>query len=157
MSFRDDELQLYTDGACRRTGQGGWAYVAVEDGREVDRKWDSCEERTTHQRMELQAAIAALSSLPPGASAVVVSDSKYVVRCFQDRWFVRWESNGWKTSSRKPVKNADLWAELIDLVAERDVTFRHVPGHAGHEWNELADKLATGAAGMPHPASHTQR
>jgi ribonuclease HI len=85
-------VKLYTDGACKRsTNHGGWAFIAVEDEREIARVAGS-EPHTTHQQMEIRAAIEAVVSLPPGATATVVSDSAYVVKCFQDRWFARWSA-----------------------------------------------------------------
>jgi ribonuclease HI len=142
-------LYLFTDGARQggtpSCGSGGWAYVAVLDGQEIDRDYDH-EARTTHQKMELRACIEALSSLAPGTTAVVVSDSAYVVNCFDERWYERWERNGWRSSSKKPVLNPELWRELITLVRDRHVTFEKVPGHAGHKWNELAHELATAMA-----------
>ena len=138
-----EAVALYTDGACLSNpgGPGGWAWVAVVDDVEVARD-SGHEPRTTNQRMEILAAIKAVSSLGENESAVVVSDSLYVVNCFRGRWYVKWESNGFRTSHRKPVKNADLWRLLIRLVRERNVTFAHVRGHNGHCWNELADYLA---------------
>jgi ribonuclease HI len=136
-------LELFTDGACRRsTGAGGWAYIAIRDGRVVDRGAGDVPPQTTQNRMELEAAIAALSSLPVGAKAVVVADSTYVVKCFTERRHERWERRGWRIKNGKPVKNLDLWLELFALERERIVTFEPIKGHSGHHWNEMADKLA---------------
>jgi ribonuclease HI len=136
-------LRLFTDGACRRsTGAGGWAYIAVLDGREVGRDSGAVPPQTTQNRMELAAAIAALSSLPVGAEAVVVADSTYVVRCFTEVRHEDWERRGWRIKSGKPVKNLDLWLELLALVRERNVTFEPIKGHSGDHWNEMADRLA---------------
>jgi ribonuclease HI len=92
--------------------------------------------------MELAAVIAALSSLPEGAEAVVVSDSPYIVKCFTERRRENWEKRGWRTNKGKPVANLDLWLEVFALVRERNVTFEPIEGHSGHHWNEMADRLA---------------
>jgi ribonuclease HI len=136
-------VQLFTDGAFRRsTGAGGWAYIAVLDDREVGRASGAVPPQTNQNRMELVAVIAALSSLPAGAEAVVLSDSPYVVKCFTERRRENWEQRGWKTNNGKPVANLELWLELFALERERNVTFEPIKGHAGHHWNEMADRLA---------------
>ncbi len=136
---------IYTDGAClRNPGPGGWAW-AVPDG-----PWASgAEARTTNQRMELMAALEALEAHGvTGGPVQVVSDSMYVVNCFRDRWYDGWLRRGWRNSSRKPVANRDLWEPLLDLyfLRQEETTFHWVKGHAGNEWNEVADRLAVGAA-----------
>ena len=82
---------------------------------------------------------------PPGVPIDVVCDSTYVVNCFRDRWWVKWEANGWRTTARKPVANADLWAPLVALVKDNPVTFRWVKGHSGDRLNDLVDQLAVAA------------
>lgn len=96
--------------------------------------------------MEIRAALEALDALP--GPLEVISDSKYVVQCFTDRWFAKWEANGWKTSNRTPVLNQDLWRPLVDAFHERDgeLTFRWVKGHSGDVMNDVVDRLATEAA-----------
>jgi ribonuclease HI len=94
--------------------------------------------------MELAAVIAALSSIPVAAEAIVVSDSTYVVKCFTELRHEDWELRGWRTKKGKPVANLDLWRELLALVRERTVTFEPIRGHSGDHWNEMADRLATG-------------
>jgi ribonuclease HI len=94
--------------------------------------------------MELQAVLEALRSLP--GELVVVSDSTYVINCFRDRWWVKWQANGWKNSQRQPVKNVDIWEPLIELVRQRQPTFSWVKGHSGDHMNDLVDALAVAAA-----------
>lgn len=134
-------LEVYTDGACSgNPGPGGWAW-AVEDGRQDS----GGEAPSTNQRMEIRAALEAVRALP--RPLVVVSDSTYVVKCFNDGWWRRWRANNWVTSAKKPVVNRDLWEPLVDLVADReDIEFRWVKGHSGHPMNDLADRLAVAAA-----------
>jgi ribonuclease HI len=133
---------VYTDGACSgNPGPGGWAW-AVPRG--PYRSGASA--RTTNQRMEVQAALEAVTSL--GGRLEVVSDSTYVVNCFRDRWWQGWLARGWLNSQKKPVANRDLWEPLIAAYrAEPDrVTFRWVKGHGGDPWNDLVDRLAVQAA-----------
>jgi ribonuclease HI len=96
--------------------------------------------------MEIYAALDALRTLTPRGEPVhVVADSTYVVNCFRDRWWVKWERNGWKNSKREPVANADLWQPLIELVKDNDVSWGWVKGHSGHPMNDLVDALAVAA------------
>ena len=130
-------LHVWTDGACSgNPGPGGWAW-ATRDGR----RDSGAAAVTTNQRMEIQAALAAVLALP--GPLTVVSDSTYVVNCFRDSWWRGWLERGWTTSARKPVANRDLWEPLVTLVNERgDVAFRWVKGHSGDEMNDLVDRLA---------------
>lgn len=131
-------LKVYTDGACLgNPGPGGWAYI-TEDKRQNS----GGEILTTNQRMELTAAIFALKEID--GDLIIVTDSAYLVNCFKDRWWVNWEKNGYKTRDKKPVKNADLWKELIKLATQssREVVFEKVTGHSGVALNEQADLLA---------------
>jgi ribonuclease HI len=136
-----DAVSVYTDGACSgNPGPGGWAWA-------VDRTTyaSGFEADTTNQRMEIRAALEAVSSL--SGPLVVVSDSTYVVNCFRDRWWERWLLNGWQTSAKKPVLNRDLWEPLVAAVAGRDdIAFQWVKGHSGHEMNDFVDGLAVAAA-----------
>jgi ribonuclease HI len=131
----------YTDGACLgNPGPGGWAW-AVPDGPFASGAAD----RTTNQRMEIQAALEAVRALP--GRLEVVSDSTYVVNCFRDRWWEGWEARGWKNKAKKDVANQDLWKPLVALYKERgDVTFSWVKGHSGDVMNDLVDRLAVEAA-----------
>ncbi|HCB34636.1 MAG TPA: ribonuclease H, partial [Acidimicrobiaceae bacterium] len=133
--------EVFTDGSSLgNPGPGGWAFV-VDGG-----PWAcGCEPRTTNQRMELTAAARAVAAL--GGPLRVMSDSKYVVDCFRDRWWEGWLRRGWTNSKKQPVANRDLWEPFIEAVRERaDVEFEWVPGHAGNPMNEAADRLAAAAA-----------
>ena len=85
----------------------------------------------------------------------IVSDSTYVINCFRDRWYVKWQQNGWKNSQRQPVANADLWRPLIELVLARKPEFRWVKGHSGDKMNDLVDRLAVAAAQSAKPLTPT--
>jgi ribonuclease HI len=102
--------------------------------------------------MELQAVLEALRALGVGSEdgpIEVVSDSTYVVNCFRDEWWVKWQRNGWHNSKRQPVANADLWKPLVELVNAGDVEFRWVKGHSGDRMNDLVDELAVAATPRP--------
>jgi ribonuclease HI len=137
---------VYTDGACSgNPGPGGWAWAVAPDG-EPNGAGGAGE--TTNQRMELQAVLEALQALGVGSEAgrvEVVSDSTYVVNCFRDEWWIKWQRNGWHNSKRQPVANADLWQPLVELVNAGDVEFRWVKGHSGDPMNDLVDELAVAA------------
>ena len=143
-------LTIYTEGACSgNPGPGGWAWAGAPDG-EPHRTGG--EERTTNQRMEIHAVLDALQTYASVADdhggplpIEVVSDSTYVVNCFRDRWWAKWERNGWKNSKKEPVANTDLWKPLIELVRSGDVSFRWVKGHSGDPMNDLVDRLAVAA------------
>ncbi|MHB8333322.1 MAG: ribonuclease H family protein [Acidimicrobiales bacterium] len=137
--------RIHTDGACRgNPGPGGWAWA-----RGVGGYASGAEARTTNQRMELRAVLEALRANPDG-DVEIVSDSTYVVKCFNDHWYVGWLRRGWKNSQGQPVANRDLWEPLFDLVLHggRTVTFTWVKGHAGDPMNEFVDELATAAADL---------
>lgn len=143
------ELFAYTDGACSgNPGPGGWGVLLIaRDGETVlkERELQGGAADTTNNRMELQAAIEALTALARPSRLTLVTDSAYVKNGITS-WLAGWKRNGWKTSAKKPVKNEDLWRAL-DAAAERhDVAWRWIKGHAGHEENERADALAR--AGM---------
>lgn len=131
-------IEIYTDGACSgNPGPGGWGVLITHDDEE--RELFGGEAQTTNNRMELQAVIEALKATTD--AIILYTDSQYVKNGITT-WIHSWKRNGWKTASRKPVKNKDLWIALDDLAAGREIDWRWVKGHAGHEGNERADELA---------------
>ena len=137
-------VEIFTDGACKgNPGPGGWA--ALLRWRGIERELAGGEAQTTNNRMELLAAIRALEALKRPCEVALHTDSIYV-RDGITKWIHGWRRNGWKTADRKPVKNAELWQELLDAAAPHKVDWRWVKGHAGHPENERADKLACDAA-----------
>lgn len=135
-------LVIYTDGACSgNPGPGGWAW-AVSPGGEPARSGG--EVHTTNQRMEILATLDAVREFADDPrDIVIVSDSHYVVKCFQDKWWRGWIAKGWRNSQRQPVANRDLWEPLIELVNSRGrVTFEWVKGHSGDPMNDLVDQMA---------------
>ena len=137
-------MRIYTDGACSgNPGPGGWAAIVL-DGTE-EREISGGETATTNQRMELRAALEGLRSLDGRRRVALYSDSAYLVNCFRDKWYVRWQQNGWKNAQKKPVDNRDLWEALIALATAHDVAWHKVAGHSGDPLNERADRLARAA------------
>ena len=140
-------VDIYTDGACKgNPGVGGWGAL-MRSGAHI-RELYGGEAHTTNNRMELLAVIRALEALKRPCRARVHTDSQYV-QLGISKWIHGWKKNGWRTSDKKPVKNAELWKELDELAARHDIEWVWVKGHAGHEGNERADALANlGAAGL---------
>ena len=137
-------VEIATDGACKgNPGPGGWGAVIRSGAREKD--ISGGENPTTNNRMELMAAIKALEALKKPCRVTLSTDSKYVMDGLT-KWIHGWRKNGWKTADRKPVKNADLWQELVTASAPHQIEWQWVKGHNGHPDNERADKLASDAA-----------
>lgn len=125
-------VALYTDGACsgnqNEENIGGWGAV-LEYGEAVKELYGG-EINTTNNRMELKALLEGLRALKKEALDIdVFADSAYLANCFREKWYVSWESNGWKTANKKPVENRDLWEEILALVKKNNVTFYRVKGH----------------------------
>ena len=146
MTAPPDARSVFTDGACSgNPGPGGWAWAV--DSTTCD---SGGEALSTNQRMEIRAALEAVTAL--SGPLLVVSDSTYVVNCFRDRWWDGWLRRGWLTSAKKPVANRDLWEPLINAVVERgDIAFHWVKGHSGHEMNDFVDSLAVEASQRAAP------
>jgi ribonuclease HI len=135
-----DVVEIYTDGACSgNPGPGGWGAVLSYGGQKKELKGG--ETPTTNNRMELMAAIQALESLTRKSKVRLHTDSVYV-RSGITSWMIGWKRNGWRTSSKQPVKNEDLWRRLDAAAAKHDVEWLWVKGHAGDPGNERADALA---------------
>ncbi|MFT7594950.1 MAG: ribonuclease HI [Paracoccaceae bacterium] len=139
------DLIAYTDGACSgNPGPGGWGVLMqAKSGGKILKQRELCggAADTTNNRMELLAAINALEVLEREAAITIITDSTYVKNGVTS-WIHGWKRNGWKTSAKKPVKNADLWQRLDEAQAGHGVTWEWVKGHAGHPENERADELA---------------
>ena len=143
-------LIAYTDGACSgNPGPGGWGVVLqARSGLKVtkQRELNGGAAETTNNRMELTAAIQALEALTRKSRIRIVTDSVYV-KDGVTKWILGWKKNGWLTSTKKPVKNEDLWKKLDAAQENHEVSWEWIKGHAGHPENELADELArTGMA-----------
>ena len=133
-------IEIFTDGACKgNPGPGGWGGL-LRLG-ENEKSLYGGELNTTNNRMELLAAIRGLEALKRSAEVVITTDSQYVMKGICE-WMPNWKKRGWKTASKQPVKNADLWQQLDELVSQHQVEWRWVRGHTGHRENEIADELA---------------
>lgn len=133
-------VEVFTDGACRvNPGPGGWA--AILRYRETEKEIYGFESESTNNRMELTAVIQALQALKQPCRVIVHSDSMYLKDGIT-RWIKTWKANGWKTATRMPVKNKDLWETLDALAGRHEITWEWIKGHAGHPENERCDLLA---------------
>ena len=139
-----DSVTIHTDGACSgNPGPGGWG--AILQWGEHTRELKGGENHTTNNRMELMAAIMALETLKRACTVDLHTDSQYL-RNGITSWIHTWKRNGWRTSDKKPVKNADLWQELVEAAAPHTIEWHWVKGHSGHPENDRADRLACDAA-----------
>ena len=135
-----DKVEIYTDGACKgNPGVGGWGALLVSGKHE--KELFGGERDTTNNRMELTAAIEALTALKRSCVVDLYTDSQYM-RGGITGWIANWKRNGWKTADRKPVKNDELWQRLDAALKPHEVRWHWVKGHAGHDLNERADELA---------------
>lgn len=145
-----DKIIIYCDGACsgnqNRINTGGWGAILKYKGKVKE----ICggEADTTNQRMELTACIRALEEIKTSGYMIdIYTDSAYLANCILQKWYVKWQKNGWKNAKKEPVENRDLWEKIISLLSLHKVTFHKVAGHSGNELNEKADELArTGIA-----------
>lgn len=142
-------VEIYTDGACSgNPGRGGYGAVLrfkKSTGEYITKELSQGFELTTNNRMELLAVIVALETLKTACSVVLTSDSKYVLDALTKGWVDGWQANNWKNSSKKPVKNIDLWKRLLSAMKPHTIEFVWVKGHNGHEFNEICDRLAVSA------------
>lgn len=137
-------VEIFTDGACKgNPGPGGWGAILRTGS--TEREISGGEALTTNNRMEMMAVIAALNALKRPCRVTVSTDSRYVMDGLT-KWIHGWQRNGWRTADKKPVKNADLWQDLLSAAKPHQITWQWVKGHAGHAENERADTLASEAA-----------
>ena len=143
MSGGGDIVEIFTDGACSgNPGPGGWGALLRYKG--VEKELSGGEAETTNNRMEMMAALQALEALKRPSRVHLTTDSVYL-RDGITKWIHGWKRNGWKTASKKPVKNADLWQSLERAIAPHDIEWHWIKGHSGHEENERCDALARAA------------
>jgi len=138
------KYKIYTDGACSgNPGPGGWAVIILVNN-EIKEMFFGSEKNTTNNQMELLAPIKAIQKFKKKSEISIFTDSTYV-RDGITTWIKRWEKNGWKTSSKKPVKNKELWKKLKNLSSRHSIKWIWVKGHAQDKYNNLVDELAQGA------------
>ena len=135
------KVDLYTDGACSgNPGAGGYGGILIYNG--IEKEYSGSELQTTNNRMELRAVIEGLKMLKEPVELNIYSDSAYVVNAFLEGWIDNWQANGWRTASKKPVQNVELWQELLSLLNQHMVTWNKVKGHADNPYNNRCDRLA---------------
>jgi len=135
------QIEMFTDGACSgNPGPGGWGTILRYNGHEKELCGGAAQ--TTNNRMELTAVIEGFKALKEPCHVLLCSDSKYVIDALEKGWAASWKSKGWRRSDRSPALNADLWEELLLLIAPHALTFRWVHGHQGHPENERCDAMA---------------
>ena len=151
-----NNLQIWADGGCRNNGKpdalGGWGWVAVSVEHDTEVAWNygSSKHLDTNNKNEIMSvtnALQSITNLKEGFEFEVCMDSALVVNCFKDNWHVGWKKNGWKNSKKEPVKNKELWIDLLKEVERFGdrITFSKTKGHSGIKWNERADELANKA------------
>ena len=143
-------LEFYTDGAfSSKSEMGGWGALCVEDDEIIDSQC-GYEPYTTNNRMELTAFLSALENIDTiqtnDTKVIIYTDSAYIANCFSAKWYVKWRSNGWKTSDKQPVKNQDLWTRILALYIKHHERFQlqiiKIKSHSGNKYNEMVDLLA---------------
>ena len=137
------EIEIFTDGACSgNPGPGGWCAILRYKGQE--KVLSGGEAKTTNNRMELTAAIEALSALKRPCRVTLTSDSKYLIDSIEKKWVYAWRKRGWKKADRSPALNVDLWERMLPLLEIHDVTLVWIKGHNDHPENERCDSIAVG-------------
>jgi len=138
------KYKIYTDGACSgNPGPGGWAAIIIVNN-EIKDTFFGSEKNTTNNQMELMAPIKAIQKFKKKSEISIFTDSTYV-RDGITNWIKQWEKNGWKTASKKPVKNKDLWKKLKNLSSKHSIKWIWIKGHSQDKYNNLVDELAQGA------------
>ncbi|MFT9057838.1 MAG: ribonuclease HI [Ethanoligenens sp.] len=145
MEQKCKQVQIFTDGACRgNPGPGGYGVILRFGSHEKELSKGFAD--TTNNRMELSGVIAGLACLKEPCDVTLYTDSQYVANGVEKGWAKKWRANGWRKSDKSPALNAELWAELLDLLERHHVHIVWVKGHAGHPENERCDALAVAAA-----------
>lgn len=148
-------LEIWTDGACKGNGKknsvGGYAYLIKMNDQVLD-KFSAARQNTTNNQMELMAVIKGIIAVERNFlvddfyNITIYSDSAYMQRCWEEKWYRTWQRNGWVNASKQPVKNKELWEQLIPYFDDPRYTFTKVDGHSGVKYNEIVDTMATSAA-----------
>ena len=147
---------IYTDGSCRNNGFtnaiGAWGYITIVDGALADQDWAVQVNGVTNQMMELEAAIQGCSSvylkLEPLDTVNIYTDSAYLERCYKEKWYEKWESNGWVNSKKQPVANRSQWEDLIPFFKDSRYTFYKVKGHSDNYYNSVVDQMVQEATAL---------
>lgn len=141
---------IHTDGSCLgNPGPGGWAAVLTLEGSDARRELSGGFRRTTNNRMEIMAVLAALEALKEPCAVDLYTDSQYVRNAVEKGWLASWQKKNWLKADKKPVLNVDLWQRLVPLLERHEVHLHWLRGHAGHKENERCDELARAQAARP--------
>ncbi|MCC6575024.1 MAG: ribonuclease HI [Planctomycetes bacterium] len=141
-----DKVVIYCDGSCSpNPGNGGWAAVLLAPGHKKRREISGAEVKTTNNRMEILAAVRALEQLTKPSDVTLYTDSRYLCDALAKRWIVKWQANGWLTTLKEPVKNQDLWEQVLALTAKHTVALKWLKGHADNTEINRCDELANAA------------
>ena len=141
----NNKIKIYTDGACSgNPGKGGWGAVLIYSNKDEEKYLSGADKLTTNNKMELTATIESLKLIKKPNEIEIYTDSQYVKNGIS-LWIINWKNNGWKTASKKPVANKELWIELDKIVQFHNVTWFWIKGHSGNHYNEIADQLAVKA------------
>jgi ribonuclease HI len=137
-------ITIYTDGSSRgNPGPGGWGAIII-DGEKI-KEIGGREEKTTNNRMEMMAAIMALQNIPQNSEIEIFADSEYLIKGITI-WIKNWQRNNWRTKDKREVLNKDLWQKLLEAAEAKNIEWKKVAGHSGHELNERCDEIATSFA-----------
>ena len=138
-----EKIVIYTDGACSgNPGKGGWGAILMYN--QHSKEISGAQSHATNNQMELKAVMEALKIIKKSHMIEIYTDSKYVMDGIT-KWVNSWQKNNWLTADKKPVKNIDLWKELLDLTSNHQISWHWVRGHSGDKYNEIVDKLARNA------------
>ena len=141
------EVTIYTDGACSgNPGPGGWAAILIYNN--IKKEISGGSPQTTNNIMEMTAIIEGLKMLKEKCKVNIYSDSAYVINAFHDNWIDGWIKKGWVNSKKEPVKNRELWEQLLPFFKDSRLTFRKTKGHSDDKWNNMVDRLAVEAKGV---------
>lgn len=143
------EFEIYTDGATSNNGhegaKGGWAFIILKDNQIFLQGAGLIELGATNNICELEALIQACRRAPVNATCTVYSDSAYCINCYTQKWYKKWQQNGWVNSKRQSVANRDLWEQLIPFFEDPRFEFKKCTGHSTNKWNNFVDALAVSA------------
>ena len=143
------KYSIYTDGATSGNGyegaQGGWAWILLDEEDNIVLKAVGHIDNATNNICELTAVIHACTNVDPNEEYTIYSDSAYIINCYKEKWYKKWQNNGWINSKRQPVANKELWKELVPYFEKPNFHFEKVAGHADNKYNNLVDRLAVEA------------
>lgn len=146
------KYSIYTDGATSGNGyegaQGGWAWILLDEDNNIITKAAGHIYNATNNICELTAVVHVCSAVLPDGEYTIYSDSAYIINCYKEKWYKKWQTNGWVNSKRQPVANKELWEKLIYYFEKPNFHFEKVKGHSTNEYNIMVDDMAVKAKSM---------